>query len=496
MAENFNEELKYVYSKIFILELIEKSKRCSIEWDQISSTCFQTELVFESITYDVFVNKLEFAIVLDILKNDTRILNSNSNSDSDIAVLYSTIEDTVNADNSIREAVTGFNSLLPCNKNIRKVARGGVVGGGTSLALRVKVAATSGGIKTGGEAFNSAFRPIGGLKAGGTARVRGGVSLVASGGAKLGGRARVTGGEVLYMANPSGTGSLEILNSAGKIKTILTGLTNIDKVAVDYDYGRVFWTQNIDGYNRTSLSSCELDGSDPQIVANIDGGDVNDAIGVEGYGTSSLNIGGIALDRVNQHVYVLVNWGTAWIPALGITPVKRFNILRSEYTFELNNDGDISDFYDGILPDQTTSAFKTDLTFSGGQTEFASKNLYYCDIGSRIEQIIITSSGQVAGQTYYVSGARTVEAGAGLYFGGTNLFGTVGSGSPTYFDASNFSIINDISVMFTLNDGYQYFVSDSGLKKVFRVSSSGAILQQLTFDSVARSGIAAVYSRF
>ena len=118
----------------------------------------------------------------------------------------------------------------------------------------------------------------------------------------------------LNIAVDAVNGKLYVANSWGKIQrfnldgsnfesNLITGLNNLDEIAVDATSSKIYWTE-ITSDRTGTIKRANLDGSDPQLVKDL---------------TSVPR--GIAVDTVNDKLYLANSWGK----------VQRFNLDGSNF---------------------------------------------------------------------------------------------------------------------------------------------------------------------
>ena len=233
-------ELIAMQPDIIVSELIQKTKDCSLTWDQITHTTYSTKFLWKSVYYDVYVTQIHNGYVLDVLKNKRKAFNLNSYLNDRVQVLHSTISDTLKTDAS-RQIIQDLNSLTPC-----------------VIAPKAPQRTRTGGLKAGGSAIEYVSY---------SANVR------------------------LYMSTNLIGGSVQSLYDSGQIHTLLTNRKNIKDIIGDTDRQKIFWTQNERNSETKlgcSLFCCDLNGNNVQRLLNFD--DYN-------------SIPSIALDKANQHIY-------------------------------------------------------------------------------------------------------------------------------------------------------------------------------------------------
>ena len=111
----------------------------------------------------------------------------------------------------------------------------------------------------------------------------------------------------LYLANSWGKIQRSNLDSSNFESDLITGLDNLDEIAVDAAGGKIYWTQQTSDHTGT-IKRANLDGSDPQLVKDL---------------TSVPR--GIAVDTVNGKLYLANSWGK----------IQRFNLDGSNFESNL-----------------------------------------------------------------------------------------------------------------------------------------------------------------
>jgi hypothetical protein len=87
-------EIDALYKQIFVLDMIEKMKSCSMIWSQVSNTQYSTKLISSSITWNVVLSKLpNGSVTLDLAKNGKHFYSINSGDNAKVAELFVELDD-------------------------------------------------------------------------------------------------------------------------------------------------------------------------------------------------------------------------------------------------------------------------------------------------------------------------------------------------------------------------------------------------------------------
>lgn len=289
-----NTDLSYIYGKILIGELIEKTNRCGISWDQLSSGVFKSELIWGNDYYDVFLTLFPNNVyILDFVRFGSNFLHCNSSVHDQLDDLYRTIIGNIEK-NDLHEFIDVISSIQTCTSIANETSTGGLRVGGAAPYGKVKIVEVGGGIVVAGVAeVKVSIIMSGGILANGASDFAVNYFALTSRGAIVGGEADVKpyleigsgGAEVygqaalpinVYLGNID---SIERLNPNGTLTTILSGIGTISDLAVDLRNGKIFWLSG-------SIFSCNLDGTNIVTVF-----------------TPSSFVAAIALDRTNQVIY-------------------------------------------------------------------------------------------------------------------------------------------------------------------------------------------------
>jgi len=139
--------IDYLYPKILILELIEKTKGCSVVWDKIRSATYKTHWQVEDRYYDISLTYLKNTFKIDFKRNGRSVYSLDSNAVAEINDLYQIVELYLEQDDSFLPALQ---SQLSCRRYHKAKAKGGVVSGGTSAYVVKAIRTSTGGVKVGG----------------------------------------------------------------------------------------------------------------------------------------------------------------------------------------------------------------------------------------------------------------------------------------------------------------------------------------------------------
>jgi len=182
--------IDYLYPRILILELIEKTKGCAVVWNKIRPAVYKTHWKVEDRHYDVSLTYLKTTFKIDFARNGRSVYNVDSNAVAEIDDLYQIVDLYLEQDDSFLPALQ---SQLNCRRYHRIKSKGGVVAGGTSAYLRKIIKTTTGGVVVGGSSSVLKFLPgHGGVVVRGSSIVRiiYTINIMASGGVRCGGIAK------------------------------------------------------------------------------------------------------------------------------------------------------------------------------------------------------------------------------------------------------------------------------------------------------------------
>jgi len=409
MADNLL-ELNALQPQLLLAELIDKTKRCALTWDKVSHTSYYTHFIWGDDWHDVYVTRVRGGYNLDVLKNDRNVMRFNSYTNDQLAVLFYVIVDDLKNDD-IRQIIQDINSLISCT---------------ASLEMQ--------------ETHDNA-------------------TLTLHPQSHL---ADVELGEIaLYMANPSGTGSLEILFSSGTIKTMLSNVHNIAGVRVDQTYGNIFWCQvELQGGrpSGTTISCCGTNGDGATVVVNLP-----DYDGVRGFD----------LDKINKKIYFVVD-------KLHGSDNLVYDVKRCNY-----DGSNIESVVDGNLYICSPTSLTIDVK---------NQYVFWCDSHGLSEGYVHRSNFDGSGYVTLLSTNGYVREVCVhdnvLYIGGSGLLAKVNEqgGNEVLLPHTGLSIIDSIDVS---ESGVMY-ISDLGVKKVVRTDLNGNNLKVLVNDSGSRSSISCV----
>lgn len=81
-------DIDYLYPRILILEMIEKTKGCAVVWDQITPTTYQTHWSVSNRYYDVTMTYLRNTYRVDFIRNGRSVLNIDANNVPEVIDLF------------------------------------------------------------------------------------------------------------------------------------------------------------------------------------------------------------------------------------------------------------------------------------------------------------------------------------------------------------------------------------------------------------------------
>ena len=401
-------ELLSLQPDIIVAELIDKTKRCAITWDQISYTTYSSAFLWKNDWYDVYTTQTQYGYVLDVVRNKRKVFNLNSYTNDQVQSLYYVITDTMKYQ-TIKEIIQDLNTLAPCTIVPRQSANdedGGVLVGGSGVVSVVNAA-----------------QPI------------------------------------LYMAAPDvAGGSLQAMLDSFQINTILTGRYNIDDVAADTAYGKIFWTQNEQNGGRPSgcvLYSCNLNGTGVATVLSLPTYD---------------KVNAIALDVFNHHIYYIQQ------RLSGSNSNTVYDVRRCDY-----DGSNIVSVADGNTYICSPTSICIDTTH---------EYVYWCDNFGLTEGYVHRANFDGSGGMTLMSTTGYVRAlfvwGDYLYLVGVGLFTrtNLGGGGQESLPTAGLSILDSIAVY-----GSTIYMSDIGINYIVSTDSEGANLQYLSGDLLRRTGL-------
>lgn len=180
--------LDYLYPRILILELIEKTKGCAVVWDRLRPSVYKTHWQVDNRYYNVTLTYLKTTYRIDFIRNGRSIYNVDSFAVAELSELYQIVEIYLA---QVDESLMAIQNQLDCTRISRLRSYGGVVGGGTSIFSKLKnPAIATGGVKVGGLSVSRSFIPArGGVVVGGTTTSLKLINAGISGGVRVGGKA-------------------------------------------------------------------------------------------------------------------------------------------------------------------------------------------------------------------------------------------------------------------------------------------------------------------
>jgi len=85
-------ELDYIYPKILILQLIEKTKDCAVIWDKMSPTAYKTKFSIDDRYYDINLTYLRSTYIIDFVRNGRFVINVDAASVPELIDLFKVID--------------------------------------------------------------------------------------------------------------------------------------------------------------------------------------------------------------------------------------------------------------------------------------------------------------------------------------------------------------------------------------------------------------------
>lgn len=177
--------IDYLYPRILILELIEKTKGCAVVWDQITPTVYQTHWSVSDRYYDVTITYLRNTYRVDFIRNGRSVLNVDAGNVPEVIDLFRVIGIYLGQD-YVPGISAAIQNQLDCTHRHREAARGGVeVSGVARISSRTSFSG-GGGVVLSGSSTVSKFLPgSGGMTSGGVAVVQVTYNIESSGGVVL-----------------------------------------------------------------------------------------------------------------------------------------------------------------------------------------------------------------------------------------------------------------------------------------------------------------------
>jgi len=180
--------IDYLYPRILILELIEKTKGCAVVWDQITPTVYQTHWSVSDRYYDVTITYLRNTYRVDFIRNGRSILNVDAGNVPEVIDLFRVIGIYLGQD-YVPGISAAIQNQLDCTHRHREAALGGVEVGGSARVFNSTLYVAQSGVIIGGTSISSSsIQAAGGVVVGGDAEISNQIiSVVGSGGVVAGG---------------------------------------------------------------------------------------------------------------------------------------------------------------------------------------------------------------------------------------------------------------------------------------------------------------------
>lgn len=263
--------IDYLYPKILILELIEKTKSCAVVWEKITPTAYTTHWSSpQNRYYDVCITYLRSNYRVDFVRNGRSVLNVDSGNVPEVVDLFRIIGVYLGQDD-ISTITPAIQNQIDCSRMRREKARGGVIVSGRGTVMSSTSVFGEDGVILGGSALFSKFLPgQGGILAGGSGVDSWASLLNGSGGAKTGGRIRIhpIAHDPFYAGLFVNNGldiQVKLIDNGNETsvydETFTTGNNStIHDVCVDSSEGKIFWLlesdivcSDLDGSNFTEI---------------------------------------------------------------------------------------------------------------------------------------------------------------------------------------------------------------------------------------------------
>lgn len=205
-------ELLALQSEILVSEMDEKTKECAISWEHFDKGSFHTTWVWDERTYDVYLMRLQSAILLDFIREDVLELSLTSSLEPKVSTLYETVTEFDEPD-FLKEALIDLGVAAPgCD-------------GGEELGLQFLPEANF--------ASYDFVKPASGS----------------------------------FMANSTDRSIELFYYPEGNIVTVRK-VGNINGIAVSTMYQKLFWTEMKDNAGpRSALVTADFDGGEDKVIA-------------------------------------------------------------------------------------------------------------------------------------------------------------------------------------------------------------------------------------
>ena len=146
-------DMAYLNSLIIVDELIDKTQRCAVVWDQLPNSSYHTSFFWKNQLYDFYLTPMQNTVVGDALINGRNVLSATSYIYPTILDLYNAVSEVINVDPAV-QILQDLNLTQECQSKYPIVGSGGLKTGGTAIFRQKNRYAErgSGGVKTGGYA--------------------------------------------------------------------------------------------------------------------------------------------------------------------------------------------------------------------------------------------------------------------------------------------------------------------------------------------------------
>ena len=114
-----------LYPTIFVLELIERTKRCAILWDKVGINIYQTSWTANNKTYITSVSQLQYTCQLSVSSNNRNIYNLDGANIPEVVDLWLILGDMFDQNDL---PLIPLQNQASCSNVI--IAHGGVIAGG------------------------------------------------------------------------------------------------------------------------------------------------------------------------------------------------------------------------------------------------------------------------------------------------------------------------------------------------------------------------------
>jgi hypothetical protein len=107
--------IDYLYPKILILELIEKTKSCAVVWNRATPTDFTTHWSGQNRYYDVCITYLRNTYRVDFVRNGRSVLNVDAGNVPEVVDLFRIIGVCLGQDD-ISTLTPAIQNQIACNE--------------------------------------------------------------------------------------------------------------------------------------------------------------------------------------------------------------------------------------------------------------------------------------------------------------------------------------------------------------------------------------------